>query len=75
MPGYGMAIFATPSAMAALDGMLDRASFEIAMGKGPVVAVEWTGGAATRAWLRKRIGKKAGGRGPWWSRRTSPGRA
>lgn len=59
--GYGMAIFATPSAKAALDGMLDRASFEIAMGKGPVVAVEWTGGAAARAWLRKCIGKGASG--------------
>ena len=56
-----MAIFATPSAKAALDGMLDKASFEIAMGRGPVVAVEWTGGAAARAWLRKCIGKGASG--------------
>ena len=46
--GFGMVVFAVPSADAALAGMTDTLAFSIAIDGKPPTGIEWTGGLAAR---------------------------
>lgn len=46
--GFGMMVFAVPSADAALGGMTDTLGFQVALEGKSVAEIEWTGGLAAR---------------------------